>query len=221
MVLTELFGVLAKDGLQFANVPGESVANALLAEYLRRRAEAARDILFDEIRHGNITAIEAASEDDTIAVILKYLRVAQEGAARVNLRLLAKAIAGRLQIGRLVADEFLADAAALSTLTRDEIIVIAALCRATAEHERSKASLPDPANISTPWVQAEHQLAASGMNLDVALAAATSAQRTGLIYTGRTLDDISSFCVGPLLRRLAQTVDFQDALRREGVEQWP
>jgi hypothetical protein len=58
-----------------------SVAHGLaVGRYFRRRAEAARDILFEELRRANISDAQAVSEDDAIAVIVRYLRAAREGA---------------------------------------------------------------------------------------------------------------------------------------------
>jgi hypothetical protein len=97
---------------------------ARLLGYFRRRAEQARDILFEELRRASLSEAQAASEDDAIAVIVRYLRAAREGAARLNLRLLAEAIAGKLRSGQLFADEFLQYAETLASLSRDEVVVI-------------------------------------------------------------------------------------------------
>jgi hypothetical protein len=98
-------------------------------------AEQARDILFEELRKANVSDAQAASEDDAIAVVIRYLRAAREGAARLNLRLLAKAIAGKVQSSRLIADEFLQYAEALASLSRDEIIVIGTMYRYWRAHQ--------------------------------------------------------------------------------------
>src|SRR5712692_6521403 len=64
------------------------------------------------------------SAREAVAETPANLRAAQEGAARLNLRLLAKVIAGQFQAGRLVADEFLHHAERLALLSRDEVVVI-------------------------------------------------------------------------------------------------
>lgn len=64
---------------------------AIAAERLQRwRLERARDILIDELRRGERT-LSAPEADEIVAVLLRYGRAAQEGAARLNLRLMAKA----------------------------------------------------------------------------------------------------------------------------------
>jgi len=105
--LPEIIGAFVTDTFGLVGIPGGSVAAALTIGYFHRRDELARDILFEELRLANITDARAASEDDAIAVIVRYLRAAREGAARLNIRLLAKAIAGQVRSGSLVADEFL------------------------------------------------------------------------------------------------------------------
>jgi hypothetical protein len=128
----EIIGAFVSDAFELTGTHGGSVAGAAIARYFRRRTEQARDILFEELRQANIRDTQAPSEDDAIAVIVRYLRAAHEGAARLNLRLLAKAIAGKLRTGDLVADEFLQYAEALGSLSRDEIIVIAAVYKVWA-----------------------------------------------------------------------------------------
>jgi hypothetical protein len=118
--LPEIIGAFVSDIFELTGWHGGSFAGMAIARYLRRRTEQARDILLAELRRANIGDAQAASEDDAIAVIIRYFRAAREGAARLKLRLLASAIAGKLQSGHLVADEFLQYADALGSLTHDE-----------------------------------------------------------------------------------------------------
>src|SRR5438105_4782962 len=117
--LPAIIGALVSDAFELSGTHGGSVAGAVIGLYFRRRGEQARDILFEELRRANISDAQVAPEDDAIAVIIRYLRAAREGTARLNLRLLAKAIAGKLQSSGLVADEFLQYAQALATLSRE------------------------------------------------------------------------------------------------------
>ncbi len=102
---------------------------ALVAgQLLRRRAVHARDILLDELRRGERT-LSAPEVDETVAVLLRYGRAAQEGTARLNLRLMAKVIAGQVQQKVLYADEFLRHADIIASLRREEVILLGALQR--------------------------------------------------------------------------------------------
>jgi hypothetical protein len=181
--LSEIIGALVFDAFELSGTHGGSVAGAVIGRYFRLRAEQARDILFEELRRANISDAQAASEDDAIAVIVRYLRAAREGAARLNLRLLAKAIAGKLRTGNFVADEFLQYAEALGSLSRDEIIIISVVYKVWAEHQRLAATDPaEAAKYTGHWVLAMRELSGKGMAEDLVAAVSARAQRSGLIY---------------------------------------
>lgn len=90
---------------------------------LRRRAERARNILVEEVRRGE-RPLDTSEIDEAAAVLLRYSRAAHEGAARLNLRLMAKVIAGQAHRGALYADEFLRHADVIASLLREEIILL-------------------------------------------------------------------------------------------------
>ena len=213
--LPEIFGALVSDALSGVSVPGGSVAAEAVKHYRQRRAEDARDVLLDELRAGEITPPSVTSRDDLIGVTIRYLRAAYEGAARLNLRLLAKAIAGALHRDTLTADAFLATADSLSSLSRQEIIVIGALLH----FERFVVEQPRPAEgpWAPPWVMLVEDLQRTqGMTGSEIDATAARAQRSGLIYA-TSIEVGMSYQVSPLLTKLSETVDFLDALRKEGV----
>jgi len=226
--LPEIIGALVSDVFEITGTHGGSIAGAAIGRYFRRRAEQARDILFEELGGGNITDLQAASEDDAIAVIVRYLGAAREGMARLNLRLLAKAMAGKLKSGSLVADEFLQYADALGSLSREEILVIGTMYEMWAAHQA--LAVTDPAEASNrygdPWARTSQELMRLGMKEEVISAAASRAQRSGLIYPLSRIGGFSDhaaagdliFRVSPLLGDLCRTVDFEDALRREAPE---
>jgi hypothetical protein len=177
----EIIGALVSDAFQLTGIPGGSVAEAAIRRYFRRRAAQARDILFEELRQANISEAQATSEDDAIAVIVRYLRAAREGAARLNLRLLAKAIVGKLRSsGSLVADEFLQYADALASLSRDEVVVIGTIYKLWCGHRT--IGFPNPSEAANLWSQTVQELTASGMSAELVVTAAARAQRSGLIY---------------------------------------
>ena len=78
--LPEIICAFVSDAFELTGSHGGSVAGLAVGRYFRRRAEAARDILFEELRRANISDAQAVSEDDAIAVIVRYLRAAREGA---------------------------------------------------------------------------------------------------------------------------------------------
>jgi len=101
-----ILGALVADGLSAIGVPGGSTAGEAIKGYLARRSAMATDVLLDEFRRAEIDAATAVAEDDRVAIIYRYLRASWEGSARVNLRLLAKAIVGRMQTNSVMADDF-------------------------------------------------------------------------------------------------------------------
>jgi hypothetical protein len=158
------------------------------------------------------------------------MRAAREGTARLNLRLLAKAIAGKLRVGSLVADEFLQYAEALASLSRDEIIVIGTMYKMWAAHQALAATDPAEPRYADPWPLTLKELTAKGITEEFVIAGAARAQRSGLIYgLSTTVEMISTYepkktttpfiyRIGPLLIDLGKTIDFDDALRREASE---
>jgi hypothetical protein len=225
--LPEIIGALVTDAFELTGTHGGSVAGTVIGRFFRRRAELARDILFEELGRANISDAQASSEDDAIAVIVRYLRAAREGTARLNLRLLAKAIAGKLQSSGLVADEFLQHAEALATLSREEIVVLAAMYRHWKAHRNLAVQEREAAGRNVdPWELALQELPGLGMEEELISTAASRAQRSGLLYPmfGRVGHAAArygnlSFRVSPLLIELGMTIDFADALRREASEQ--
>jgi hypothetical protein len=220
--LPEIIGALVSDAFELSGTHGGSVAGAVIGRYFRRRGEQARNILFEELRRANISDAQAASEDDAIAVIARYLRAAREGAARLNLRLLAKAIAGKLRAGALVADEFLQYAEALASLSRDEIIVIGTIYKLWSDHQ--SVPIPNPSEAANIWSQTVQQLTTGGMSTELVVTAAARAQRSGLIYGlsaptgilhGTEFAGNTVYRISPLLLDLGKTVDFEDALWQE------
>lgn len=94
--LPDLIGAVVDDAATLASlasgipIPGGATAGALVASYLRRRDEQAREIVLEELKAGLVDTFEAASQDDAIAITLRIIRAAREGAAHLNLRLMAK-----------------------------------------------------------------------------------------------------------------------------------
>lgn len=109
------------------NLAGYGIAQAV-QHLMQRRTTTARDILLDEIRRGE-KLLSTREVDESVAVLLRYGRAAQEGAARLNLRLMAKVIAGQAQQSALYADEFLRHADVIAGLRREEVILLGALQR--------------------------------------------------------------------------------------------
>ncbi len=109
------------------NLAGYGIAQAV-QHLMRRRAEQAHHILLDELRNGEKT-LSSTEVEESIAVLLRYGRAALEGSARLNLRLMAKVIAGQTQQSALYADEFLRQADVVAGLKREEVVLLGAFQR--------------------------------------------------------------------------------------------
>jgi hypothetical protein len=205
--LPTLLSAVIGDGFAIAklnegNLAGFGVAG-LVSSLLARRAETARDIIIQEIRRGErlMTSMEI---EEGVAVAYRYFRAAQEGAARLNLRLLAKVIAERARLGNLVADEFLADADILASLRRNEIVLLATMYQAG-----HNTLLGDPREwaekqlIPTPFADKEELMATAG-----------AVVRTGLIRTESGYGSID-YSLTHLIDRLVSLADIESALRTE------
>ena len=94
-----------------------------LNKVLARRAKTARQILCDEIKMGQKTSDDIPQEE-VAAIVFRYMRASQEGAARMNLRLMAAIISEQIKTTDLYADDFLRWASIICDLKRDEIIVL-------------------------------------------------------------------------------------------------
>ncbi len=211
--MPDVVGGLIADGLGLLDFLGGSTvgatASGTLKAYLQRRVETSRELLLEELSRGDILPPEAAARDDAVAVIYHYVRSACVGTARVNLRLLAQAIAGRLRSKTLVAGEFLLHADALSALSRDEIILLATMYRI---HNQFR----DAPTIKSLWPETVQELEAFDWSKDRVQGVAGRALRSGYVLAASAWGGLA-FGPSPLLLSLCETVDFVDALRREGV----
>lgn len=190
---------------QGGNVAG--LAFGVAAQHLlRRRAEAARDILLDEIRRGD-KDLTAQEVDAVVAVLLRYGRAAQEGAARLNLRLMAQVIVGQARLGCLYADEFLRYADILASLRREEVLLLGVMQRhweADGEPEPKKATARSQADL-IPGVFKTH---------DDFNAAAGAVTRTGLLMA-QAAYGVLQFRPTQLLADLCRLAPFETTARAE------
>lgn len=118
-------GTIANIAASVAGELGLSTGSAILERVLKRRREDARDILMERVRVGEILLETAEAEDEAVAMMFRYFRAANEGTARAALRLMASALRGELLQPRAAADSFQRWADILSSLSRNEIQLLA------------------------------------------------------------------------------------------------
>jgi len=213
-----LIGAAFNDVLSLFQIPGSNltaeVLRSAIASYLRRQSEAARDILLEEFRLGNIDRIELASEDELGGILFRYFNAIRDNAARLNLRLMAKVMVGQAQRDRLYADEFSRYSNMLASLSRDEVLVVSKVHQYTKDimTRRRLNGLADEFDKKL----INDLVPSHFLNEEYLLAVCMAASRSGLLI--ETTDYITfRFLSTPLMDEIAQLADFQDTLRREGV----
>lgn len=200
---------------------GGMAVQGILQGILRRRAECARDILLEELRHGRANiGLDAPDVDEAVAALWRYLRAAEEGAARLNLRLMASVIDGQLAAKALHADQFLAWADLIASLSKEEVILIATLLRFERLAQAGPKSAPTPKD-QYPDAKARKELIGTVFGSDEEYSLTAQALlRTGLIAENAIV--ISSHIgLGAIYRTtsrtalLARVADFEGVVERE------
>jgi hypothetical protein len=118
---------IVSDVLDF--VPNSKIFKLAIQQVFKKRLSDAREILIEEIRDGNKTVVDAIGLDDMVAIVYRYGRAAQEGTARLNLRLLAQVVGGKKISEKLTANKFLYYADIISSLTVEEINLLGRMLR--------------------------------------------------------------------------------------------
>lgn len=211
-LLSALVGdVFGAKGWLWGNVAGAGFAFAA-ERLLRRRTEQARDILLDELRRGE-KPLTVPEVDEAVAVLLRYGRAAQEGAARLNLRLLAKVITGQMQHSSLYADEFLRHAETLAHLRREEIILLGTMQRCW--NHKSVREIDDSQRLGTFRANVGAELIPKLFKDEDEMQAMVGAvARTGLLLLIPGWDG-TSFQPTRTLARLCEIAPFEAALEAE------
>jgi predicted TPR repeat methyltransferase len=101
-------------------------AKAAMERYGQRRAEMARDVILKELAKGKHWAI---TDDKAAAAMWAYQRAAREGAARLNLELMAEALVTGAAERSFVPNTFRHHAEALASLSREEAVLLACMMR--------------------------------------------------------------------------------------------
>jgi hypothetical protein len=125
-MVAEIGNTVIQEAFSCLQIPGGALASHLLKGAFEKKAAEAREILFDMMSYG---AHPGLTEDDAAYIIYRYLRAAQEGTARINLRLLAQVIAGKNMAETLTADKFLYYADIISSLKMEEIKLLGIMVR--------------------------------------------------------------------------------------------
>jgi hypothetical protein len=197
--------------VNLAKLPGGRLLGVAIEQLFRHRVEVARDILLDELRGGDKT-LAAAEIEEVAAILYRYMRAAQEGGARLNLRLMAKVIAGQAHRGNLLADEFLYYADMLASLRREEVLVLGTLYRHWQSDSVQRAeenTRPDAAMTAAK----EELIPNIFRDEEEFLATLEAATRTGLVTYISGFGRV--YRVSPLMNRLYALAPLEAAVKAE------
>tara|TARA_R110000868_G_scaffold354739_1_gene616027 strand:+ start:176 stop:865 length:690 start_codon:yes stop_codon:yes gene_type:complete len=118
-------------------LPSATLSDAI-QKYGRNQAKVAAEELLRELSKGEVSECYIVDRDESLAVIVRYMAAARDGAARRNLRLLSQSIAGLASRHILSPDRFGKYADILTRLTRDQTFVAGrylALLKRVADNE--------------------------------------------------------------------------------------
>lgn len=197
-----------------------SSADAGWTAHCERKLAESRDILFDEITGGNFNNI---ADDDKISLMHRYTLAAMNGTARLNLRLLAKAInsiaKGEQLRSPIYANEFNRYAQILETLSDEEIHLLAQLYK-MRENDLKYIKLHNepPKGINADYFTkliAGYEYSQPEKVKEIK-AIAGALLRTGLIYQENVgYGGSYVYALTPFFDKIIELVDFQDALDKE------
>jgi len=206
--------LVSATGVALGGVAG-AAGTAILERLMTRRLETARETFLEELRRGG-NRLEP-EPDEIVAIVYRYMRAAQEGSARLNLRLMAKVVHGLAHTGNLVADKFLYHADRVASLRREEIILLATIHR----HQKRLTEKKMSGENVQPYVDmrdaVERDLVPRVFpDTETLRAVAAGTIRTGYIHDDlMTLDSVSIFQTTPLLDELISLAPLDAALDAE------
>lgn len=210
-VFTALTGdYLAANGVALSGTAAAGASFAL-QRLLLGRAERARDIFIDELKRGDRTIHEIA-EDEAAAITYRYFRAATEGAARINLRLMAAVVGGSEQKPGTYADDFLRWADVIASMTREELIVCGVVYRLGKGQKLSRDGNFWSGCLSE--LREQH-----GIDAEDADQFAAGLLRTGLlVILGGLMDMGHAYLPSRKLMSLGAMVDFHSVFEAEGLK---
>jgi len=190
--------------IDYFKAAGELAGGSVLKQLLAKRAEAARDILVDRLQKAKAT-LKDIPEEEAAAITYRYMRAAEEGAARINLKLLADVIVGQDAKPGFYANDFLLWADVISSLRHEEIVVLGIM-------QREAALVADGLPIDySVWTKCQLSLLNErGISFPSSNALAAALLRTGLVsLIAGTIDGGPSYASTANLQRLAEMSDLE------------
>lgn len=179
-------------------------------ELMEKRQRQGREILLEEIRSGNKDICDIHEVDEVVAITYRYMRAAQEGTAKANLRLLARIISGQNASGSLKASDFLYYADIIAALRHEEIALLGTMKRFPFIYHKEN-NLPEISQITK---QVMDELISRNVfeSEEEFYATAKSLERTGfLMATVASTYECRTPCfLTPLFKKVSKLASFED-----------
>lgn len=201
----------------FGHVPVVGVLKTVIQQVFKKRLQNARNILLDEMKSGSKDITDAAELEEVVAIIYRYGRAAQEGNARLNLRILAQIIAGQKQAGILKADEFLYYADIISSLRYEEIVLLGCVYKYITKISSDDLKKGDIASIEAMELAKKELVPVVFKTNEDWNACCGAIIRTGLLSIGSGFGALV-YRSTSLMDRLYQWASFEDALEKEAAD---
>ncbi len=191
---------------------GVTAAEGRRRDWQEQLAEA-RGIVLQELDAMQILVFEACSEQNRLSVLYTYLRAARDACPSINLRLMAKAIAGLLRRRELSGPVFNGYVRMLQNLTREEILVIGALHR---HRKKAEADLGANPHAVIFWSAFIGEMIPAHFRSERQIRSICEATlRSALIDELSDPNNAGLYTTTEVMDDLAELVDFDDALGRE------
>ncbi|WP_342238098.1 hypothetical protein [Inquilinus sp. OTU3971] len=190
-----------------SGLPFGKAVSSLVEGVWRKRQERAKEVFLDEMRRGNLPPSYVQVDDETIAILLRFNRAAMEGAAKRNLRLMARVFVGMARVHSIQADEFLSLADSLSSLRREEAVVLADLLCAFKAIEDGLIE-NNQKNVNAFQEAKEKSMARLSINEEGYLSFCGSLLRTGFVLSISGFDG-GVYIASPMGKRLAKLVEIE------------
>lgn len=205
-IMAELVTALTADVVGGAQSPYPATTAFLLVRgtpLITERVSSALGILKSCLRSVRRRVKEGEAED-LDAMLSRYLRAAQEGAAKRNLHLMAQVIAGMASQEAVDADAFLRHANMLADLSQDEAILLASILKETESDGK-------PRNVGRDALAAGQPLIRKVFKDNRQLVEACAALvRTGYVMPLSGPDGHMAYRTTASYERLVELVDLAD-----------
>lgn len=205
------------DILGLWGIPTNSIQE-LWNQHQEKVLSSSRDVLLEEIEKGNFNNV---ADDDKISILHRYTQAAMNGVARINLRLLAKAINSLIKGNGLsktiYANEFNRYASSLESLSNEEIHLLANMYqyRQNANPPCSRIT-PNGITFENDFIQnfAKHYKYEHNITDEQYKSMCCALLRTGFLYPVNYVRD-TYYALSPVFDEIVELVDFQDAFDKE------